>query len=245
MQTTLPSNPAALTVEPPAPPSLAADAVPAPVQHNTIAPAQSAHPIDPVTAWRIESLKRRQRADSFFNSLSDDESNKLIAWLNDIDCLFDIRTRIVAPPPEGLGRNVSLSSLRRLRANLRAVCVINRTEEMLDNISDLEAASDVTQTSRVQNAIRHLLHQKAYELAMTHPGSEILKDVLASIEKLTTLELKRQKLQLERERLLRCTNTAATPMPTQHHRVDLNIVQPNQAPQREPVQINPPPQPNS
>ena len=246
MQTNQPSLLPAFAPESLALPTLTTHCAPAPVANSDVDRAPS-DPIDHITAWRIESLKRKQRADSFYNSLSSDEGAKLFAWMNELKHVCDIQERIASPPPEGLGRKVSLTCLRRLRAIFKAEIFIDETEETLDMITDLESESDLTQTSRIQTAINHLLHEKAYQLAMTHPGSDVLKDVLTSIEKLSTLEYRRHKIFLERERHHR-HNTAPTPTQhhhTQHHTVDLNIVPPNPTNSRQPVTIQTEPHPES
>ena len=181
---------------------------------------------------RFESIARRKRADSFLRSLNPEQSRQVYKWIHELDSINDVHARITALPPEGLGLTVSVITLRRLRSYWQACDEINFTENMLDIITDMEVDSELKQPARIQNAICHLLQQKAFDLARTVPGSEVMKDVLTGIEKLTTLDLKRQKLQLERERLLRKPATSAhTPTPPQyhsiqHHRVDLNIVPP-------------------
>src|SRR5688572_6140423 len=140
MQTTQTSILPAFTSGNSAPPASATQSVSVPVSNipSNAAPAHPIEPVDRVTAWRIESLKRKQRADSFYNSLSDEESTKLFAWMDELKDICDIHQRIAAPPPEGLGRKVSLTSLRRLRANFMSVIFIGKTEETLDMITDME-----------------------------------------------------------------------------------------------------------
>ena len=73
-----------------------------------------------------------------------------------------------------------------------------------------------------------MLHEKAFQLARTHPGSDSVTRLLTGIEKLAALDYKRQKLLLEREKLL--LNARHSPGSPKHHRVDLNIVRPAQPP---------------
>ena len=202
-------------------------------------PAPSA---DPFLKSKIAALQRKQRCDTFLSSLTDDQSLQLMDWMYTLENLSDVHRRVTAPPPEGFGVKVHLTTLRRLRDQFRAEDIARSAESMIDVITDLEKETDLNQSARVQTVINHLLHEKAFELSRTHPGSVVLKDVLTSIQKLSELDYKRQKLQLERERLLR-HNTS--PAPTQHHRVDLNIVPSNRNPAVESVVIHSEPHPET
>lgn len=207
----------------------------------SLAPADSAQPakpppfsafapdnLDAITESRIDSLARRQRADSFLRSLTREQSRQVYKWISELDDINEVHSRITAPPPDGLGLTVSTITLRRLRSYWQALAETDFTRDMLDTITDMELDSELTQPARIQNAICHLLQGKAFDLARTVPGSPVMKDLLAGIEKLSMLDLKRQKLLLERERLLR---PAPAPARTeQHHRVDLNIVPPKRDP---------------
>ena len=215
------SAPSAQAIQPTQPPAPSH-----PPQFSAAAPDN----VDAIQDCRIESLARRQRAHSFINSLTPEQARQVHTWIHECESIHDAHARITAPPPEGLGLTVSPITLRRLRNHWRALDEVHFTSDMLDIITDMEVDSELTQPARIQNAICHLLQEKAFDLARTVPGSDVMKDVLSSIEKLTTLDLKRQKLQLERERLLR---RPASPMPAptshqaiQHHRVDLNFVPP-------------------
>jgi hypothetical protein len=212
------------------------------VQHSetdptSIVPHTPQNPIDSIARWQIQSLQRKQRSDSFFASLTDEQRSRIVSWFIEFPDLGEVFKRVIAPAPEGLGLKVSPTALRRLRSHWNALDTVRCTEEILDTITDMELESDLTQAPRIQNAISHLLHEKAFELARTVPGSPVMKELLTSIQKLSDLEHKRQKLLLDRERLHRHVNTPAAP---QHHRVDLNIVNRNaaQTPEpRTPIQI--------
>ena len=184
-------------------------------------PAPAQPPPDQSRAFAVQSLKRKQRADSFFHSITPEQQDKIVELLHTDENLVTVFNRVTAPPPQGLGLKVHLNSLRRLRAHWRAAVFALRSEEILDEIHDMETNSDFSQSHRVQEGINQLLHEKAFELARSHPGSDVLRDVLASITKLAELSYKREKLLIERQKLLRL----ALPSP-QHHRVDLNIVRP-------------------
>jgi hypothetical protein len=201
------------------------------------APITPPSPPDPFLKIKIESLKRKQRADSFCHSITNEQGYQIAAWMEEIDNLSEVYRRVTAPPPDGLGLKVNFSTLRRLRSAWRAESLADLSDSMFDVITDMEEAqTDFNHSARIQSAMSHLLHQKAFELAQTHPGSEVLKDVLTSIQKLSALEHKRQKIALEYEKIKRL----AQPTPqntTRHHRVDLNIIStPSQ-----PAQPSPPP----
>jgi hypothetical protein len=215
-------------------PSVSTDS-PQPPRERPVFSAAAPENQEAILDSRIDSIARRQRADSFLRSLTPEQARQVYTWVRELDSINEVQSRITAPPPEGLGLTVSTITLRRLRALWQAQDEINFTQNMLDIITDMEVESELKQPARIQNAICHLLQEKAFDLAIRMPGSEVLKDVLSGIEKLTTLDLKRQKLQLERERLLRRSATPAPAPPTQHHRVDLNIVPPNSVKARQPV----------
>src|SRR4051794_37517994 len=83
------------------------------------APAPSAPalpPQPPDNQKIIESMRKLQRADAFFNKLTPDQKNNLVHWLNELEDISTVHTRVTAPPPQGLGIQVSLMTLRRFRA---------------------------------------------------------------------------------------------------------------------------------
>lgn len=190
--------------------------------------AAAADNLDAITDSRIESLARRQRADSFLRSLTQEQARRLYRWIFEFKDIGEVHSRVTALPPEGLGLDVSTITLRRLRSYWQAAAEASFSRDMLDFITDMELESPLAQPARIQNAICHLLQGKAFDLARTVPGSPVMKDLLSGIEKLSNLDLKRQKILLERERLLRART--ADPAPTQHHRVDLNFVPPKRDP---------------
>ena len=194
------------------------------------APSPSTEALE-LSRWRsfaVESMKRKQRADSFFHSLTTEQQDKLLHWLEEEEDLGTVCMRISAPQPEGFGLNVHLTSLRRFRAHWKSLNHIMLNEEILDSIHDMETNSDFSQRNRIQEAISQMLHEKAFQLARTHPGSDTVTRLLTSIEKLAALDYKRQKLLLEREKLL--LNARHSPGSPKHHRVDLNIVRPAEPP---------------
>jgi len=173
-------------------------------------------------AFIRQSIARKQRADSFYHSLTPDQQAQLLEWLHEDMSLATIVDKISAAPPKGFGVKVHLTSLRRLRAWWRGMGEALRTEELLDTVHDMERHCDLLQQPRIQDAISQVLHEKAFELARTHPGSEVLGTVLSSITKLAALEHKREKFQLDRQKLRRSFASD----PPKHHRVDLNIIPP-------------------
>lgn len=185
-------------------------------------------------AFDLESVQRKLRADSFFHQLTLEQRQRLLKWFGENDSLWTIHKKIAASPPEGFGLDVHVNSLQRLRAWLRAQIAAGHHREALDTIHDLEKGTDFSQTTRIQQAINQLLHQRAFELARNDPDSREIRAVLASIEKLSALELKRQKLLLDHQR-----NTSPG-LTSTHHRVELSI-----APAQTPNIINLPPSPTA
>jgi hypothetical protein len=171
---------------------------------------------------RLKALQRKQRADSFLNKLTDPQLAKLLAWFEDEENLVVVYHHVTSPAPDGLGLQVSLPTLRRIRAHIVATHSNSRTTEILDTISEMDA--DPSESTRIQGAINQLLHEKAFELIRTEPGGDELRDLLATIEKLSALDLKRQKLALDREKMLRRARQAATPPPARRHHVKLEVV---------------------
>ena len=176
---------------------------------------------------RIESLKRKQRSDSFLHTLTDEQIAKVLGWFQDEEDIAIVHHYITAAPPEGLGLEISTTSVRRLRAHITATQANHRATEILDTIIDMEADADLaesTRSERIQSAINQLLHQKAFELARTAPGAPELFEILAVIERLSALDLKRQKIALDRENMLRRNQRASRPPFMREHKVELKIV---------------------
>ena len=196
------------------------------------APPQNAA-IDSINRRKVEALRRKQRADSFYNSLTDEQGDKLFNWLTTDKSIGEVHDIVIAPPPDGLGLEVSMQTLRRIRSQIRGMDVAIITEALLDTIDELEESADLTQSTRIQNTISHLLQEHAFEIARTVPGSPVMNQLITGIQKLAAIDLQRQKLQLEREKLLRQNNSGDSPRRhrTQHHQVDPNIVAPPQRPQ--------------
>ena len=172
---------------------------------------------------RIESLKRKQRSDSFLNRLTRDQLTKVLEWFDDDHDIVEVHHHITSPEPEGLGLQVDLSTLRRCRAYITATQSNCRATEILDTLLDMESAGDQSQSDRILSAINQLLHQKAFELARTAPGSDELRDLLATIERLSALDLKRQALALDREKMLQRAHLASNPPLPRQHQVQLTI----------------------
>ena len=211
--------------------------------------------LDMIKRDRAESLKRKQRSDSFLHRLDQTQLTKVIEWLEEGEDIGIVYHNITAPAPEGLGLEVGISTLRRLRAHVTASRATCRATEILDTIIDMEngdasQSTLSTHSERIQSAINLLLHQKAFELARTAPGAPELFELLAAIERLSALDLKRQKIALDREKMLRRDQRASQPPFTQEHKVELEIlpaspaIEPavpshysHQSAQRQPVEI--------
>ena len=202
-------------------------ALPTVASANSISTKTPAGALTSAERSRIESLKRKQRSNSFMQKLSHEQIAKIIEWFQDEEDVGTVHHNITAPAPEGLGLDVSITSVRRLRAHVTASSAKARTTEILDTIIDMEADADLTQSTqseRIQSAINQLLHQKAFELARTAPGAPELFELLAAIERLSALDLKRQKIALDREKMLRRDQRASKPPFTQEHKVELKVV---------------------
>ena len=223
--------------------------IPVPAPSSAVVPAPGSPPSsDPFLKLKIESLKEKQRSDSFFNSLPPEQQLKVMNWIDSIDNLVDVWSRVTKPAPEGLGLKVNLQTLRRLRDAWRAQDLTELATSSLDVVIDLEEQTGFTHAARFQTAMNQMLSERAFDLMRTQPRSELLPELIGNIQKLTELELKRQKLQLQREKLLvKPTSPApnSTEHPVQHHRVGLNIVPQNGLPRRETVVIDSEPQPLS
>src|SRR5687768_13572263 len=211
----------------PAPCTDAPSLLPSVPSADSISTKTPANTLTALERARIESLKRKQRSNSFMQKLSHEQIAKIIEWFQDEEDVGIVHHNITAPAPEGLGLDVSITSVRRLRAHVTATLANTRTTEILDTIIDMEADADLaqsTQAERIQSAINQLLHQKAFELARTAPGAPELFEILAAIERLSALDLKRQKIALDREKMLRRDQRASQPPFTQEHKVELKIL---------------------
>ena len=170
----------------------------------------------------VEMLNRMMRADSFYKALTNEQRLQLLEWIEKDQDIVTIWERLNAPPPDGFGVKVHMTSLRRFRTGLRAADRIARNQEMVDTVFEMESRADLTQFDRFQMAISHMLHEHAFDLARTYPGDETVTRLISGIQKLAAIDFQRQKLALERERLK--TQFA------RYHRVDLNIVPPQTQP---------------
>jgi hypothetical protein len=168
------------------------------------APPQPAppQPIDPATEWRVEFVRRKQRADAFFHQLTPDQQRTICDWFGKLS-VPEIQQRIAAAAPDGWGLQISQTVLRRTRALYYASTANAATEEMLDAVTDMQPFTRLTNFVGIQDAIALFLHQEAVHIAQRDPKSESLKDILANIQKLSALEFKRQQLEFQREKLRR------------------------------------------
>ncbi|HEV8541935.1 MAG TPA: hypothetical protein VGR78_06065 [Verrucomicrobiae bacterium] len=168
--------------------------------------------------FAADRATRKARAGSFFGRLTEEQKLQLAIWFAENKTLIEIQRLAALPPPEGFGIQTHLTTLSRLRASNDALPAISRIGELLDSLDDIEAATDLDQLGRIQRVISHLLHERAFYLASNKAESKSLARLLTSIERLSALEHKRQKIVLEREKL---TNQSP-----RRHQVELNIVRP-------------------
>ena len=157
-------------------------------------------PADSATVWRVAFIKRKQRATAFFNQLERTQQTTLRQWFDELS-VPEIQKRIIAPPPEGWGLQISQTVLRRTRALY--CCGLNdaTAEEMHDLLKDMQSFTDLTNLAGAQRGIAQFLHQEAVFLARRDAKSKDLQTVLANIQRLAALEFKRQQLELQREKL--------------------------------------------
>jgi hypothetical protein len=163
----------------------------------TPAPPQ---PVDPATEWRVEFVKRKQRANAFFNQITAEQRFLLCGWFGNLS-VPEIQQRIAAAAPEGWGLQISQTVLRRTRALYYSALANAGVEEMLDALTDMHSMTELTNIAGIQRALSVYLHQEAIHLAQRDPKSENLKHVLANIQKLSALDFKRQQLEIQREKL--------------------------------------------
>jgi|SRR5688572_10803744 len=157
-------------------------------------------PVDPATQWRIDFIKRKQRASAFFSQLTPEQQVTLCEWFSKLS-VPEIRKRIAAPAPEGWALQISETVLRRTRALFFSGASNAATEEMLDTLNDMQPFTDLTNLYGVRHGLAHSLHLEAMHLVQRDPKSKDLKTVLANIQRLAALEFKRQQLELQREKL--------------------------------------------
>ena len=163
-------------------------------------PAPSQPSIDPATQWRIDFIKRKQRATAFFSQLTPEQQVTLCEWFSKLS-VPEIRKRIAAPVPEGWALQISETVLRRTRAIFFSAASNAATEEMLDTLHDMQSFTDLTNLYGVRQGLAHSLHLEAMQIIQRDPKSKDLKTVLANIQRLCALEFKRQQLELQREKL--------------------------------------------
>ncbi|HEX7858878.1 MAG TPA: hypothetical protein VF773_00985 [Verrucomicrobiae bacterium] len=157
-------------------------------------------PADPATQWRIDFMKRKQRAAAFFNQLTPEQQITLCEWFKKLS-VPEIQKRIAAPAPKGWAVQISQTVLRRTRALFFAGANNAATEDMLDTLKDMEPFTGLTNLHGVRQGLAHSLHLEAMQLIQRDPKSKDLQTVLANIQRLAALEFKRQQLELQREKL--------------------------------------------
>lgn len=163
-------------------------------------PPSSPQPIDPATQWRVDFIKRKQRASAFFNQLTPDQQVTICEWFGKLS-VPEIQKRIAAPAPEGWALQISQTVLRRTRALLFSGANNAATEEMLDTLHDMLPFTELANLNGVRHGLAHTLHLEAMHLVQRDPKSKDLKTVLVNIQRLASLEFKRQQLELQRDKL--------------------------------------------
>src|SRR5688572_6327340 len=56
--------------------------------------------IDPILESKLESLKRKQRADAFLNTINADQTIQIMYWVEELESLAEVHRRVHAPPPD-------------------------------------------------------------------------------------------------------------------------------------------------
>ncbi|HTG45466.1 MAG TPA: hypothetical protein VK633_13145 [Verrucomicrobiae bacterium] len=174
---------------------------------NEIIPALHTSPAQPIpvavaTPLHVEpaqGVERKKAARSLVSQISEEQHLTLLIWLRD-HSLAEVQRRVAAPPPVGFGLHTHFTTLQRIRTAQRAAPTVSAINELLDIITDIKSSADLDQLARIQRVISNLLHTHAFNLASKAPGSEGLPQIIRSIEKLSALEHKRQKLVLDREK---------------------------------------------
>ena len=166
-------------------------------------PPQPPQTVDPTRQWRIDFIKRKQRALAFFNKLNATQQTTLCQWFDQLS-VPEIRKRILAPPPEGWGLEISPTVLQRTRTLYFSAANDTLAEEMHDLLKDMQPVTALTNLPGVQRGIAQFLHQAAVSLARRDPQSKGLQALLANIQRLSALDFKRQQLELQREKLTYC-----------------------------------------
>ncbi|HEX7860271.1 MAG TPA: hypothetical protein VF773_08105 [Verrucomicrobiae bacterium] len=156
--------------------------------------------VDAAAQWRIDFIIRKQRATAFFNQLNPTQQTTLCQWFDQLS-IAEIHKRILAPPPEGWGLQISPTVLQRTRTLHFSAANDALADEMHDLLKDMQPVTALTNLPGVQRGIAQFLHQAAVSLARRDPQSKDLQALLANIQRLSALDFKRQQLELQREKL--------------------------------------------
>jgi hypothetical protein len=155
----------------------------------------------------------RLRARSLLSQLTPEQTVQLSDWLQK-HTVSDVLEMVAAPAPEGFGIRTHYNTLRRFKTQLGSGFIseeLRETFEMCQDVADQEPSRELPNVQSILNA---MLHQRAFDLLRRSASTDEINKVIDAITKMSSLDLKRQKLTREQQQ-------SATP---KHHRVDLNIV---------------------
>jgi hypothetical protein len=114
-----------------------------------------------------------------------------------IHTISEVREFVALPPPQGFGLEVQDMTLRRIKA-----CHLGTVAAQYETSS---AAADVLAETVQENhthfapLISELLLQKAFDIARSEKSAHELKDLINAAVKLRELDLKVQRVELQRE----------------------------------------------
>jgi hypothetical protein len=182
--------------------------------HQPKPPSPARQPNPALALVPHSALDRQFRASSFASKLNEVQRSTLSLWLvNDDLSVEDIRKKVAAPPPAGLGMEVQPTTLRRLRVMAKNSEVGGWFTASVDTACDLLVDPDTAEVAPLREALRLMLYSRAVYATKNQAAP-------SDIDKLVTTIAKVEKLAAHSQPAT--PRISANPITTRHH-VELTV----------------------
>jgi hypothetical protein len=204
--------------------------VPEPVAECPTAPAtprERAH-LDRVIAMIPQSAwERRFRANSFASKLTGEQMGTLRGWFKTLT-IPQVQERVAAPAPDGFGRSVQQTTLRRLKKALEAEAPYWLADS-LDTCVDLLASDEAGAIAPLREALSVMLYTRAIACCEQQADIPTIDRLLAAITKIEKLKAP----------VAPRSSAPSVPGEPRRHQVELSIVPPAQRQRAEIISVPP------
>jgi hypothetical protein len=153
------------------------------------------------------------RAGSLLSKLNWDQQLQLIKWL-ETEPASTVCRLVADAPPKGFGLNTSETAIRRLRARMYSTDLVDRLTKNQDICERITEA--VPKGDDIASVTLQILQHRVFEMVKGDRPPLILPQLVGALERLTSLQIKRERLQLDRERMAQ--------HPPQRHQIAVQIM---------------------